>query len=143
MTRIDFHFNAPDKLAYGCRLLRKVHRSGQRAVVIGPPALIADLDQALWTFSALDFIPHVSAIDPLAAHTPVLLCSEPLDTPHHDVLVNLGDDMPAFFGRFERLVEVVGRDDADRARARERWRHYKDRGYPLASFDLAAGEAAQ
>ena len=143
MTRIDFHFNAPDKLAYGCRLLRKVHRSGQRVVVFGPPALIAELDQALWTFSALDFIPHVAAIDPLAGSTPVLLCSDPLETPHHEVLVNLGDATPAFFGRFERLVEVVGRDDADRARARERWRHYKDRGYALASFDLAAGEAAQ
>jgi DNA polymerase-3 subunit chi len=143
MTRIDFHFNAPDKLVYGCRLLRKVHRSGQRAVVFGPPALIAELDQALWTFSPLDFIPHVAAIDPLAASTPVLLCSEPVETPHHDVLVNLGDRMPAFFGRFERLVEVVARDDDDRARARERWRHYKDRGYPLASFDLASGEAAQ
>ena len=86
MTRIDFHFNAPDKLAYGCRLLRKVHRAGQRAVVFGPVRLIADLDQALWTFSPLDFLPHVAVTDPLAANTPILLCTEAVETPHQEVL---------------------------------------------------------
>jgi len=143
MTRIDFHVNAPDKLAHGCRLLRKVVRAGQRAVVIGPPALIADLDEALWTFSPLDFLPHVAVTDPLATSTPIVLCTEALDTPHQEVLVNLGTDTPAFFSRFERLIEVVARDDADRAAARSRWRFYKERGYPMASFDLAGAEAGE
>ena len=143
MTRIDFHFNAPDKLAYGCRLLRKVVRAGQRAVVIGPPALIADLDEALWTFSPLDFLPHVAAGDPLASETPILLCTEPAETPHHEVLVNLGTETPAFFGRFERLIEVVARDDTDRAAARQRWRFYKERGYPMVSFDLTGAQGTE
>ena len=30
MTEIAFHFNAPDKLAYACRLLRKAVASGAR-----------------------------------------------------------------------------------------------------------------
>jgi DNA polymerase III subunit chi len=138
VTRVDFHFNAPDKLHYCSRLLRKVLRTGQRAVVHGEPAAIADLDKLLWTFSALDFIPHVAASDPLAPRTPVLLCSEPCDTQDIGLLVNLAPSTPAFFSRFERLIEVVGTDDEDRARARERWRFYKDRGYAVASFDLAA-----
>ena len=138
MTRVDFHFNAPDKLHYGSRLLRKIHRSGQRAVVFGDPVAISELDKLLWTFSALDFIPHVSADDALAARTPLLLCSEPVDTPHIDLLVNLSQSTPAFFSRFKRLIEVVGTGEADRAAARERWRFYKDRGYALHSFDLAA-----
>jgi len=138
MTRIDFHFNAPDKLQYGCRLVRKAYRAGQRVVVFGDPVAIAQFDRALWSFSQLDFIPHVAAGDPLAANTPVLLCSDPVDTPHTDVLVNLSARTPAFFSRFERMIEVVGRDEDDRAQARERWRFYKDRGYPLASHDLAS-----
>jgi len=138
MTRVDFHFNAPDKLHYGSRLLRKIYRSGQRAVVFGDPAEIAEFDSLLWTFSALDFIPHVNAGDPLAAQTPLLLCSEPVDTPHVDLLVNLSRSTPAFFSRFERLIEVVSTGEADRAAARERWRFYKDRGYAVHSFDLAA-----
>jgi len=138
MTRVDFHFNAPDKLHYASRLVRKIYRGGKRVVVHGEPVAIAEFDRLLWTFSALDFIPHVGAGDPLAPHTPVLLCSETCETPHVEVLVNLAQSTPAFFGRFERLVEVVGGDEADRARARERWRFYKDRGYAVHSFDLAA-----
>jgi DNA polymerase-3 subunit chi len=138
MTRIDFHFNAPDKLAYACRLIRKIVRSGGRSVVFADSDTIARLDVALWTFSELDFIPHVRAGDPLAEHTPVVLCSEPADTPHSDVLVNLTTQTPPFFSRFERLIELVTGEADDRARARERWRFYKDRGYPLAGHDLAA-----
>ena len=137
MTRVDFHFNAPDKLQYGSRLVRKIYRSGQRVLVHATPEMIEQFDQTLWTFSALDFIPHVQASDPLAPQTPVLLCSEACDTPRIDLLVNLSCDMPAFFSRFERLIEVVGSDEQDRAQARERWRFYKDRGYALTSHDLA------
>jgi len=139
MTRIDFHFNAPDKLQYACRLVRKIYRAGQRVVVFAEPVAIAQFDAALWSFSQLDFIPHVAAGDPLAARTPVLLCSEPVETPHCEVLVNLARETPAFFSRFERMIEVVTGDEEDRAQARGRWRFYKDRGYPLESFDLAAG----
>ncbi|MDH5350820.1 MAG: DNA polymerase III subunit chi, partial [Betaproteobacteria bacterium] len=41
------------------------------------------------------------------------------------------------FERFERLLEVIGRDDADRQQARGRYRYYRERGYPIADHDLA------
>ncbi|MEN9315434.1 MAG: hypothetical protein RIS35_1827 [Pseudomonadota bacterium] len=138
MTRIDFHFNAPDRLEYASRLVRKIYRTGQKVVVFGDPKVVAELDRLLWTFSALDFIPHVLSSDPLAGRTPVILCSEAFETPHADVLVNLSRQTPPFFSRFERLVEVVTPDDEDRAGARDRWRFYRDRGYPLHSHDLGA-----
>jgi DNA polymerase-3 subunit chi len=37
-------------------------------------------------------------------------------------------------------MEVVGADANERARGRERWRFYRDRGYPLEKHDLAAAE---
>jgi DNA polymerase-3 subunit chi len=58
--------------------------------------------------------------------------------PHHEVLVNLGSTLPQFFTRFRRLVEVVGDDPEDRAQARQRYRYYKDRGYPLATHEVGA-----
>lgn len=143
MTRVDFHFNAPDKLGYACRLVRKVHRAGQKVVVCGADAALLDrFDEALWTFSALDFIPHVWAHDALAAATPVVLTGPEGDIealPHHEVLVNLGGAQPAWFSSFERLVELVGDDEPDRAAARERWRFYRERGYALHRHDVAAG----
>ena len=70
MTRVDFHFNATDKLGYACRLVRKIRRTGPRVVVFGDPLTLAEFDRLLWTFSQLDFIPHVHAGDPLAGRTP-------------------------------------------------------------------------
>jgi DNA polymerase III subunit chi len=139
MTRIDFHFNAPDKLGYGCRLVRKIYRAGQRVVVCcDDPARLAQFDEALWSFSQLDFIPHVMAGDRLAARTPVVLAGADSELPHHEVLVNLGDAMPPGFASFQRLIEVVTAEPADRERARDRFRFYKDRGYPMDTHDLTA-----
>jgi DNA polymerase-3 subunit chi len=50
--------------------------------------------------------------------------------------VNLGVEVPTGFERFERVIEVVGLDDADRQLARTRWRHYADRGYTMTRHDL-------
>jgi DNA polymerase-3 subunit chi len=143
MTRIDFHVNAPDKLAYGCRLVRKIYRAGQQVVVCcEDPARLAAFDRELWTFSPQDFVPHVIADDRLASETPVLLATSADGLPRREVLVNLGDATPQGFASFDRLIEVVGADDPDRGLGRERWRFYRDRGYPLETHDVAAAAGA-
>jgi DNA polymerase III subunit chi len=53
------------------------------------------------------------------------------------VLLTLDDDtppdFPLLFGRYERVIEVVSRDETDRARARSRFKAYKDHGFqPVA-----------
>lgn len=145
MTEVAFHFNAADKLPYACRLLRKVCASGARAVVTGEPDTLAALDQALWTFSALDFLPHcrADAPAPLLKASPIVLAEVPVALLGHDVLVNLGSGVPAGFEHFGRLVEVVDTGDSDRAQARVRWKHYTDRGYPIVRHDLAARHTAE
>jgi DNA polymerase-3 subunit chi len=47
------------------------------------------------------------------------------------VLINLSDQTPDYFARFERLIEVVSADAADAEAGRDRYRHYKQRGYPV------------
>ena len=136
MTRVDFHFNVSDKLDYGCRLVRKICQAGHRAVVYCDDAEhLARFDQALWTFAPLAFIPHTMAHDRLAARTPVVLTDRACDLPHHDILVNLGSDTPEFFSRFDRLLEIVSVDERDRALGRDRYRFYRDRGYPLSTHE--------
>nr|WP_145551981.1 DNA polymerase III subunit chi [Variovorax boronicumulans] len=139
MTEIAFHFNAPDKLAYACRLLRKAVTGGARAVVSGPDDMLARLDQQLWTFSPLDFVPHAllgtSPARVLGA-SPVVLAVDVLQAPALPVLVNLGGLVPAGFERFERLIEVVSNGEEDRSLARGRWKHYVARGYAIVRHDL-------
>lgn len=144
MTEVAFHFNVPDKLAYACRLLRKANGAGSKVVVTGEPDLLRRLDTELWTFSALEFVPHchAAAAEPgVLAASPVVLAEAPRGAPHHDVLVNLGGPVPEGFERFGRLIELVSQDEADRLQARSRWKHYADRGYAITRHDLATREA--
>jgi DNA polymerase-3 subunit chi len=141
MTEIAFHFNAPDKLAYACRLLRKAVASGARVVVTGAPASLQSLDTLLWTFSPLEFVAHCRAGSPAEQllASPVVLAAQiegGAALPYHQVLLNLGDGVAPGYERFERAIEVVTLDEQERQKARLRWKHYADRGYSITRHDL-------
>jgi DNA polymerase-3 subunit chi len=140
VTEVAFHFNVPDRLAYACRLIRKATGQGVRLVVLADGADAQRLDQLLWTFSAREFIAHcrLPAHEDMAAASPVLIGGEPGQWPHSQVMLNLGAQVPAGFERFERLIELVTGDEDDRHHARQRWRHYASRGYPIVRHDLSA-----
>lgn len=141
MTRIDFHTELADKIGFCCRLARKAHAMQSRLVLLAEDKnQLAELDQALWTFSDKDFLPHVAAGDPFSDTTPIILTADTnAKVPHHQVLVNLSRATPAYFASFERLIELVTRDEADRAAGRERFRFYKQRGYPIKHHSAEQG----
>lgn len=139
MTEVAFHFNAPDKLAYACRFARKVQRSGARLVITAPTEALETLDRMLWALAPQDFVAHCrsDADEELMLASPVLLAVDVRSAAHQEVLLNLHAEVPEGFGRFDRLVEVVSaHDEADRAGARTRWRHYASRGYAITRHDL-------
>lgn len=141
MTEVDFHFNATDKVNHTCRLVRKAVGSGAMVVVMADEPMLAQLDAALWQFSAVEFIAHCrdNAPPEVVARSPVILATSGRSTlPHQHVLINLGVDVPQGFERFERLIEIVTLQDDDRQAGRTRWRHYADRGYTLKRHDLRA-----
>ena len=132
MTRIDFYHYAEDKLRYACRLAATAAERDSRLVVFSPDSqVLSAFDRLLWTFQSTRFVPHCRATDAIAPETPVILASDDTALPHHDVLLNLGDDWPPFFASFERLLEIVGADEEDKARARARFVFYRKRGYEI------------
>ena len=138
MTRIDFYFEAEDKLQVACRLSAKAAQQMLRVLIYtADEAQAQRIDKMLWTWQATGFLPHCMTRSPLAAQTPVLITHDPEDTPHDEVLLNLHYEWPPAFSRFQRLVEIVGRDDEDRAAARGRFRFYRDRGYEIVNHDLS------
>ncbi len=137
MTSIDFYFNAPDRLQVACRLAGKAFAQKKKLLIFAPaPETARRIDNMLWTWQQLSFIPHCAAHDPLAAQTPVLITSEPSAPPECDVLLNLGTECPPFFERYARLLEIVGQDDADKSLGRGRFKFYKERGYAIGTHDL-------
>jgi DNA polymerase-3 subunit chi len=143
MTGIDGHYNMPDKVSYVCRLLRKaVDAHGVRLVVMADPDTLDAIDQSLWTLQPTVFIAHCRCGDEphVVSRSPVLLAQSGMTSPpERPILVNLGAEPPASFERFDRLIDIVGSDDADKQAGRVRWRHYKDRGYAIRTFPYGGG----
>jgi DNA polymerase-3 subunit chi len=140
--RIDFHFGVDHRIHYACRVIRKARAANRTVLAYARDAdRLARFDAALWTFSALDFLPHVYADSPLAPATPIVLTLDAGNAPVRHVLLNLDDDVPpdfeAWFGRFERVIEVVSVDADDRNRARARFRRYRECGFEPVAHDAS------
>lgn len=137
MTRIDFYRYAPDKLRFACRIAALAFERDKRVVVYAPEAALrAEFDRLLWTFQSTRFVPHCVAGADVEADTPIVIAGDDYEPPHHEVLLNLGADKPPWFASFDRLLEVVGSDDADKAQARDRYSFYKKRGYEIQVNDI-------
>ncbi len=138
MTQIDFYFHVENKLQTACALSTKAYARGLRVL-----ALCADSEASqkfsrlLWTTPAIGFVPHCAPADRLSAVTPVIVDHEGTRLLHDQVLLNLRDEWPPLFSRFERLIEIVSIDEGDRRQARARFKFYRDRGYEIHNHDLS------
>lgn len=139
-AEVAFHFNAPDRVGYACRLLRKAYLKGARLWVRVGADELGPLDQALWVAQAGDFLPHSRDGDApeVMRHSPIHLSADTPDPQGRQVLVNLCADMAQGWDRFERVIEVVTLADDDRLPARERWRTYRVQGIEPVRHDLAS-----
>lgn len=144
MTRVDFYVlpedSADGALLTACRLCEKAVARGKKVHVHAPDAALAqELDRLLWTYKQGVFIAHEKhdAASDQSMAAVLIGAAEPSAT-HHDVLLNLGTEVPGFFSRFERVLEIVHGDAAVRAKSRERFKFYRDRGYTLETHKLTA-----
>lgn len=79
MTEIGFHYNAPDKLSYACRLVRKaVATRGMRVVVVGEAQWLDAIDAGLWQLAPTEFVAHCRGDAPVhvLSRSPVILADE-------------------------------------------------------------------
>jgi len=141
MTEVDFYVlkdQAPQAgVQFTCRLAERIFKEGHQVYInTASRQQLDQLDDLLWSFRPGSFLPHAVYSSEDAGATPILLghAAEP-DGPS-DVLVNLAEDVPAFFSRFSRVTELVSGDAAQRDTARTRYRFYMDRGYTVRSHQL-------
>ena len=148
MTRVDFyvleqhHHEARQRFA--CRLAEKAWQQGNKVYIHTDSAEQSQrLDELLWTFRLGSFVPHSldsdSSDEAVAVH---IGHGDELQEPqHHDqVLINLAAEVPLFFSRFDRVADLVDQDEQTRQQGRQRFRFYRDRGYPLENHTINAGQ---
>ena len=138
MTRIDFYVLTGSDSAARYDLIAKLSEKAagrkQKVFVFSEDhEELATLDDTLWNFRPVSFVPHARIDDPVSSLVdadPVQLSSS---EPGFDrqVLINLSPTVPPFFSRFERALEIVNDDPSVRDPGRDRYRFYQQRGYPL------------
>jgi DNA polymerase-3 subunit chi len=141
MTQVDFYILKDSQPAaqalLTCRLSEKAFKQGHQVFInTASGQQLKQLDDMLWTFRDGSFLPHGVYEEDTDSTHPVLLGHDVEPDGPSDVLVNLSNEVPAFFSRFNRVAELVGGDEAQRAAARQRYRFYKDRGYTLNTHNL-------
>jgi len=142
MTKIDFYVVAPqaqgNRFLLASRVADKARKAGHRVVIhTASDEEARHMDRMLWTFNEQSFIPHARLGEGDPALNPILIGDASNAHDEHDVLINLGTEVPIFFSRFERMAECVDNDQTIRNASRERYRFYRDRGYPLEMHEIS------
>lgn len=141
MADVHFSFNAPDRLLTACHLAASRHAAGERlAVYCRDKRRLHTWNRLLWEYERGAFVPHLPAADPLAAHTPVVLYDSAPPTEYR-VVLNLDDDCVPGAPAYATILEVVGPGEAERERARLRWRAYQQDGLTIHRHDVASQES--
>ena len=137
MTSISFYKVGGDHsvaAALVCQLIYKAAERGQQVLcLVNDERRAQALSEQLWAVEAHAFVAHGRELDePIA----ITCGSEPGD--HHDLLINLREQTPNWFSRFERVVELIHSEANFQQAKREQFAFYKQRGYPLDYHDLSA-----
>jgi DNA polymerase III subunit chi len=140
MARADFYLiDKPrfrdDPLLLVCELVKRAYAAEQPTLILARSQEQADaLDEKLWEFDEASFIPHQIAGEDDDATTAVVIVLPGVEMPDRPLVVNLRDECAP--GRFERVLEVVAADPAEREGSRLRWTEYKRRGFELAKHEM-------
>lgn len=137
MTQIEFHTltdPAPEALLDRvAALVSDAYDAGRRVHVHAADQDQAHaLDELLWTRDPSSFLPHNLIGEGPKPPPPIQIGWDALEPYHHDLLITLASDVPvAWFSRFQQVMEFIPVEETQKQKARDRYRFYRDRGYPL------------
>lgn len=129
-TRVDFYLtndDHPDAVwLLACRLTEKAYQLGHRVFVHCKNQEDAErIDELLWTYKEDSFIPHNLQGEGPEPPPPIQIGFDKEPRGFNDILINLTDEIPPFFTRFSRIIELVGNDEAAKTVSREHYRNYR------------------
>jgi DNA polymerase-3 subunit chi len=141
VTQVDFYVldegAKGNRFTLACRLSEKIYHQGRRILIhTDSEDESIHMNRLLWTFRQGSFIPHgmLNDCDPFT--TPVIISHDKESGEEKDVLINLAADVPNFFSRFDRVAEIIDKEPHVITTGRQRFRFYRDRGYPMNKYDI-------
>ena len=138
MTRVDFYvLKSGSQEHTACRLAEKAYNLGHQIYIhTRSEEHSKQMDELLWTFRDGSFVPHECSTPGSPCDSPIVIGHEQEPAVEAEILINLATDVPLFFSRFLRVAEVIGHEPQAKQEGRERFRFYRDRGYPMDTHNL-------
>ncbi|MES9882468.1 MAG: DNA polymerase III subunit chi [Sedimenticola sp.] len=141
MTQVDFYIMGDrakgDRYQLACRIAEKALSQSRRIYLHTNSAAESQrLDRLMWTYKEDGFLPHSLLGKGDQSLNLIVIGNGATPGDEHDVLINLANEVPDFFSRFERVAELIDRDPGVRSAGRDRFRLYRDRGYTLNTHNI-------
>lgn len=127
--QVDFYLlSYSDKEArsiFICRLIEKIYRQGHIVYIhCKDKKESEEIDELLWSFHDISFVPHCLAKERGDTPPPVLLGFDFVPD-QGEVLINLSSTIPMFYQAFSRILEIIPSKEEEQAIAREHYQFYK------------------
>lgn len=134
--RVDFYVTTnskPDAIwLLACRLVEKAYHRGHRVFIHCQNQPDAELiDELLWTYKDDSFIPHNLQGEGPEPPPPVQIGFTNEPRGFNDILLNLSAEIPKFYTRFNRVIELVGASEEAKVISRQRYKDYRLQGCDL------------
>lgn len=138
MTKVDFYIlGAGSSESMACRLAEKAYGLGNRVYIHTQTAeQTKHMNELLWTFRDGSFVPHEIYHAGNDNESPIQVGNHESPETDCSVLINLAAEVPLFFSRFLRVAELIAPNPESKTQGRERFRFYRDRGYPLDTHEI-------
>lgn len=126
-----------------CSLIEKWYANGHTiAIVCSSEKNAAALDQLLWTFNDQSFVPHALFKEEHSASPVLLYSTHAAINSSVDVLINLSDMALTSTKPLKLLIEIVFPDQTMQQLARDRYKLYRDAGYPLKTIKIPVSKVS-
>ncbi|KTD21536.1 DNA polymerase III subunit chi [Legionella lansingensis] len=140
-VRIDFYLlsskESNARWLVACRLLEKAYLRGHRAFVhCGNQQEAHTIDELLWTFKDNSFIPHNLQGEGPEPPPPVQIGYQGQPRGFDDILLNLSPEIPSFYSRFRRIMEIVVNDDEAKELSRKHYREYRAKQCEIHTHEI-------
>jgi len=127
-----------------CRLLEKAYMKGHRVYVHCTNQQDAELlDELLWTFRDDSFIPHNLQGEGPEPPPPVQIGYDKEPRGFNDILLNLATDIPTFYTKFKRVMELVANVESEKEQSRAHYKEYRSKRCELHIHEIESSINAQ
>jgi len=139
MPKIDFYIlsNDSEQLHFVCRLIEKDYKKQHRIFIHTDTIQMAhQVDELLWTYRDDSFLPHNLYGEGPTPAPPIQIGCNTVPQHHHDILINLSLEVPAFYQQFNRILEIVPHTIDHKNQARAHYKFYRNAGLTIETHSL-------